>query len=59
MKKLSLILDEIHVSGFEVGAAESLDRGTVQGAEAITRYTFCNDETCWATCAVTCDPGLC
>lgn len=60
MKKLSLRLDDIQVTSFQTLAAESGGAGTVQGAEMITRFTYCvGDETCWQTCAATCDPGLC
>ena len=50
MKKLRLRLDDIQVAAFEVVSRETGRRGTVQGAEGVTRYTFCNDETCWQTC---------
>ena len=60
MKKLKLKLDDIHVTGFEVAPPEADGAGTVKGAEALTRYTYCDwHETCWQTCALTCDPGLC
>lgn len=60
MKKLSLKLDDIDVTGFEVVASPAGEEGTVQGAELITRQTYCvGDETCYQTCPVTCDPGLC
>jgi hypothetical protein len=59
MKKLKLMLDEIQVTGFVVTPAES-GSGTVNGQELITRQTYCDgDETCWYTCAPTCDPSLC
>jgi hypothetical protein len=50
MKKLSLRVDDIHVAAFEVVARQGDRMGTVQGAEAISRYTYCDQETCFATC---------
>lgn len=59
MKKLSLRLDNIDVIGFEVVAPGRRGEGTVQGAEFLTRRTYCEQDTCWQTCAVTCDPSMC
>jgi hypothetical protein len=53
MKKLTLSLDDIQVSGFEVVAPERDRKGTVQGAEAISRITYCDPESCILTCYVT------
>lgn len=50
MKKLSLRIDDIHVSGFEVGAPESMGAGTVNGADAITVATGCDKITCVGSC---------
>lgn len=54
MKKLNLRIDDVNVNTFEVSAAEMETVGTVQGAAALTRWTFCFDETCFATCDVDC-----
>jgi hypothetical protein len=59
MKKLSLRLDDISVTGFEVVAPETRGEGTVVGAAFLTRQTYCDQETCGYTCAPTCDPGFC
>jgi hypothetical protein len=59
MKKLALNLDELKVSSFEAGSP-ARGEGTVEGREFLTRQTYCDgQETCYYTCAQTCDPGLC
>jgi hypothetical protein len=60
MKKLSLRIEDINVTAVEMVAADTRGAGTVQGAEFLTRWTFCDgQDTCWYTCANTCDPSLC
>jgi hypothetical protein len=55
MNKLKLRVEDIAVAGFETLRQKPAGRGTVQGAELISRYTACNQETCWVTCdAATC-----
>ena len=50
MKKLKLSLNDIQVAAFEVVARQGDPRGTVQGAEAISRITYCNLESCNLSC---------
>lgn len=59
MKKLSLRVDDVRVNSFEVGAEELNAGGTVKGAEALTRFTRCFDDTCFASCNLTECPGDC
>ena len=47
MNKLRLRLDDLLVDGFEVLPAEAGPAGTVKGAEAITAFTQCQQDTCW------------
>jgi hypothetical protein len=46
MKKLRLDIDEIEVSGFDSMPASNASQGTVNGAELISRITWCNQVTC-------------
>ena len=51
MRKLRLNVEEIEVAGFETQRPATAADGTVEGAELfLTRYTFCDDDTCYATC---------
>ena len=57
MRKLSLKLEDIRVTGFEVLPPERKVVGTVHGAESLTRYTRCDWETCWESCKLGCTPA--
>jgi hypothetical protein len=46
MKKLKLSLDDIQVSGFEVVAPDEDRMKTVEAAEALTRFSYCEQLTC-------------
>jgi len=54
MKKLRLDLDQIEVTGFDSMPSKVEHGGTVNGAEHLTIYTKCNDDTCF-----TCDDATC
>jgi len=54
MKKLRLDIDQIEVSGFDSMPAEADTQGTVNGAELISRFTYCFQETCPYSCEDTC-----
>jgi hypothetical protein len=46
MKKLRLDIDQIEVSGFDSMPADTASQGTVNGAEFISKFTWCNQDTC-------------
>ena len=46
MKKLRLDLGQINVTGFDSMPETSPIQGSVNGAEFLTRYTNCNQDTC-------------
>jgi len=50
MKKLRLNIDQIEVSGFDSMPVDATRQGSVNGAEFLTRYTYCEQDTCYATC---------
>jgi hypothetical protein len=50
MKKLVLNVDELDVTGFDSTPPKSGREATVNGAEFLTRYTYCDQDTCFATC---------
>jgi hypothetical protein len=50
MKKLRLDIDQIEVTGFDSMPTAAVRRGTVNGAEFLTRNTNCNQDTCFFTC---------
>lgn len=50
MKKLKLRLEDVCVTGFQVVAPETVDAGTVMGADARTRLQTKCGESCLATC---------
>jgi hypothetical protein len=50
MIKLKLKIEDIDVTGFELLPPATGNAGTVQGAEALTRYTYCYQDTCFQTC---------
>jgi len=54
MKKLRLDIDQIEVSGFDSMPVETNRHGSVNGAELISKITYCFQETCPYSCDPDC-----